>query len=290
MKPKKILEVGVSSGGSAALILNAIKDIDGAHLYSVDYCENAYRYPDKQSGFLVDEKFPELKNKWTIYRGGDVSKFIEEIGGDIDLVLIDTMHIHPWESLNFLCVLPFMKRNNNSWVILHDIAAHFFAANFLACRYLWSHAVSDEKLSPAPETEDNSNYKRKYGRNIPHFANIGAFKITDDTFKYIGNVFEALLNPWISLPVDTVPESQIHKLPCVIWPEDLNSIKKILAKYYPEYITFFDHVLDFQKIMYANSLNRKPKGFIPALKNFMWDAFPKTSSAIRAIKHIFKHK
>ena len=30
IKPKKIVEIGVSSGGSAAIILNAIKDIEGA--------------------------------------------------------------------------------------------------------------------------------------------------------------------------------------------------------------------------------------------------------------------
>ncbi len=60
LKPRKILEVGVSSGGGSAIILNAISDIDGAKLYSVDYAEKAYKYPDKLSGFLVNEKFPEL--------------------------------------------------------------------------------------------------------------------------------------------------------------------------------------------------------------------------------------
>ena len=72
LKPKKILEVGVSSGGGSVLILNAISDIDGAQLYSVDYMKKSYRYPDKPSGFLVDEKFPELMDKWHIFRGGDV--------------------------------------------------------------------------------------------------------------------------------------------------------------------------------------------------------------------------
>lgn len=32
VKPKKVIEIGVSSGGSANLILNAIKDIEGAKL------------------------------------------------------------------------------------------------------------------------------------------------------------------------------------------------------------------------------------------------------------------
>ena len=80
LKPKNILEVGIAHGGGSAIILNAIKDIDGAKLISVDYCEKFYgKDIDKPSGYIVDEKFSHLKNKWTRYLGGDVSKFIEEI-------------------------------------------------------------------------------------------------------------------------------------------------------------------------------------------------------------------
>ena len=104
LKPKKILEAGVANGGGTSIILNAIRDIDGARLYSVDYTEKSYRHPDKPSGFLVEEKFPELADKWTVYRGGDVSRFVEDIGGDIDLFMLDTVHTHPWETLNFLCI------------------------------------------------------------------------------------------------------------------------------------------------------------------------------------------
>ena len=80
-KPKKVLEVGIAHGGGSAIILNAIKDIEDAHLFSVDYCEKCYDLADdRPSGYGVDEKFSHLKNKWTRYLGGDVSKFIEEIG------------------------------------------------------------------------------------------------------------------------------------------------------------------------------------------------------------------
>ena len=118
-KPHKVLEVGVSSGGSSAIILNAISDIEGAKLYSVDYSQQAYRHPDKPSGFLVEEKFPHLMDKWQMFRGGDCSRYLENVGGNIDLLVLDTVHIHPWETLNFLCALPFMK--NDSWTVLHDI-------------------------------------------------------------------------------------------------------------------------------------------------------------------------
>jgi predicted O-methyltransferase YrrM len=42
-KPKKILELGVSSGGSSIVILNAIKDFSGTNLYSIDLKDYWYR-------------------------------------------------------------------------------------------------------------------------------------------------------------------------------------------------------------------------------------------------------
>jgi predicted O-methyltransferase YrrM len=36
-KPKKVLEVGVSAGGSSIIMLNALKEIDNSSLYSIDY-------------------------------------------------------------------------------------------------------------------------------------------------------------------------------------------------------------------------------------------------------------
>ena len=36
VKPKKIVEIGVAYGGTSAIILNAIKDIKGSKLYSID--------------------------------------------------------------------------------------------------------------------------------------------------------------------------------------------------------------------------------------------------------------
>lgn len=56
-KPKKILEVGVSAGGSSALILNATKDNKDTKLYSVDYNEKWYRDNTKRTGFVIDEQY-----------------------------------------------------------------------------------------------------------------------------------------------------------------------------------------------------------------------------------------
>ena len=148
-------------------------------------------------------------------------RYVEKIGGDIDFVLLDTVHVHPWETLNFLCVLPFMK--NGAYTALHDITLFAGARHrkSLACRYLFASVVSEEKVTPAPETSEI----------IP---NIGAFKVSEDTRKYVSNLFEALVMPWDDR----------------IFAEDLADITAVIMKYYPqEYCDFFCEVLELQEYM-----------------------------------------
>ena len=68
-RPRKILEIGVAAGASSALILNAIKDIPGAHLYSIDLSQSYYKNATLKTGFLVKKSFPELMSKWTLSTG-----------------------------------------------------------------------------------------------------------------------------------------------------------------------------------------------------------------------------
>ena len=119
VKPKKILEVGISSGAGTAIILNAIKDMPESKLYSIDYNTKWYQDKSKLSGFIVTENFKDLTDKWKLYTGGAASKFMEIIGNDIDMCIMDTVHWNPGEFLDFLMVFPFLKKN--AIFILHDI-------------------------------------------------------------------------------------------------------------------------------------------------------------------------
>ena len=44
---KKIVEIGVAAGTSSLLILDTIKNIEDAHLYSIDYSTKYYRDANK---------------------------------------------------------------------------------------------------------------------------------------------------------------------------------------------------------------------------------------------------
>ena len=72
----------------------------------------------KNTGFLVKEKFPNLINKWELHTGGYTSEFIENIGYNIDLVYIDTVHYIPGEMFNWLEISPLLKEE--TFVVLHD--------------------------------------------------------------------------------------------------------------------------------------------------------------------------
>ena len=56
-RPKNCLEVGVAQGGSSVLILNAIKDINGAKLISLDLNNNFYLDPNYKTGYRVTRFF-----------------------------------------------------------------------------------------------------------------------------------------------------------------------------------------------------------------------------------------
>lgn len=184
VRPKKIVEIGIAAGSSSAVILNAIKDIKGAKLYSLDYFKNHYRIEGKLSGFIVDE-FPELKKKWKLYTGGVACNFLEEIGGGIDVCVLDTVHNNPGEFLDYLQVLPYMKKNGI--IIIHDTALHTLRPIPIdtTCCVLLS-AISGEKIIP--------EYKCTF------FPNIGAVLLDKNAKERAFDVFNCLSLPWCYMP------------------------------------------------------------------------------------------
>ena len=214
-KPKKILELGVSAGGSSAVILNAIKDFGDTKLYSVDYNKKWYRDNSKDVGFIIDEKFSHLKNNWKLYTEGTAARYMEEIGGKIDLCLIDTVHRNPGEFLDFLIVLPYLKKN--AILMLHDIALHYRNKRFITNGILFT-CLRGQKLS------FNEGLWNKY-------ANIGAVILDENIMDNIFDYLYLLTLPWEYLPTD----------------KDIYECQKLFSKNYEE-----EFVDTFMNIMLKN--------------------------------------
>lgn len=197
LKPIRILEIGVAEGGSTCVLLNAIKDDKKATVTSVDIAEKCFKYPDYSIAFCVEKMFPEGNNQWTLYKGRDFSEICFEFEKkSFDFCIIDTAHLHPVESLNFLCVLPYLC--SDAVVVFHDLS--LFTTwelsafpNICIANKLCYDTITGHKLKPK---------NKQYLLDNKGFSNLGAVQISFDTVKYIQNVFDMLYFPWSSFCVN----------------------------------------------------------------------------------------
>lgn len=180
--PKKIVEVGVAAGGTTSVILSCINELKlECQMYSVDISENYYRGGYKQTGYLVEEvKKQEIATAHhTFLLGKTLPERIEEIGADIDFLILDTMHVLPGEILDFIVAFPYLKKD--AIVVLHDIGLQFRAEyrRMIATGILFQTVVAD-----------------KFWNNQGVYPNIAGFQITEDTGKYMRDMFLSLTLPW----------------------------------------------------------------------------------------------
>ena len=131
-----------------------------------------------------------IKNHKFLF-GAGVTQFLEEIGRDIDFVVLDTVHVTPGEILDFLAILPYLK--SDAVVCLHDVSLCQRGPEFrpsIATGLLFSSVMADKIINLIP---DDGNIKFLY-------PNIGAFQINQDTMKNIMNVVMTLVLPWSYIP------------------------------------------------------------------------------------------
>lgn len=212
-QPKNILEIGVAAGGGTCILLNAVQDRPEAKVTSIDLS----RAPDLAHMALRHHSGEE---RWTLYPGTDPADIIEKLKGPFDLVVLDTAHIHPIESLNFLSVLPFLSPE--AIVVLHDINLHVivpttqaFPKRNFACKLLFE-TIKADKIRPA------------ISEAYP-ITNIGAFQLTSETAKNLPDLFSMLNFPW------------------GLRPDNLTTIDGLIQRHYPAEL----HGL-FQQAIMAN--------------------------------------
>ena len=220
-KPKKIVEIGVSAGGTAILFMNAIKDLPETKFYSIDRSENWYRGGPKKTGWIVKERFPELMKKWTLYIGNPC-EFMETIGNNIDFVYIDTVHFTPGEMLNWLEVLPFLKEE--AIVVFHDTFLMFFIHPYQKTLSNYSNNqllcyIRGQLILPT------------YGDKV-FSRNIGALKLDKNQKRYYKQYFLALGNQWFYKPDE----------------KDLEILRSYFKKYYGDkLVEIYDDAVEKNK-------------------------------------------
>jgi hypothetical protein len=200
-QPKKLLEIGVAAGSCLAIMLNEIKDKDGSMVFGVDYNERYYRDNAKKSGWIVNEWYPELEHKYSIFSGGVSACFLDGIGENIEFCVLHTAHVLPGELLDFLMVLPYLKEN--AICVLHNTnLQNLSVENGTICVSTGAdknnlHYRGDSYFTNVLMSTLASEkiFPTEYLKNFA-LVTIMAFKITADLRKYIQNVFYALALPW----------------------------------------------------------------------------------------------
>ena len=237
LKPEKILEVGVSKGGSSYLILNAINTYKSGRLYSLDYNTNHYYLTDKKTGFFMDN-FPELKKNWTLKTGGLALNFLNEISSateekdKFDFCFIDTMHSLPGEILDCLQVLPYIKKDGI--LVFHDTNWQIRDSRCFVTNMLMS-SIQGKKLLPYPKPCPNTLSGKIF------FNNIGAIQINENTFSSFYEIFNLLSIPW-----DYMPKY-----------EDLRDLISFIEKHYSKYFSeYFKEVILLQEKIGRNAEER----------------------------------
>lgn len=215
-RPHKIVEIGVSAGATTAIILSCLKTLDiSCEMYSVDLNEKWYRDRACETGFAVKNHMThDFSVNHRFMLGRPIPYVLDEIGKEIDFLILDSMHFLPGEVLDFLVCLPYLKEK--AVVILHDIELDLRTNGYpMANKGLFCTVTAKKWYME----NDNSYY---FG-----LANIAAFEVGAETRENIADVFMLLNVAWRYL----IPEKDLEKYNQIIerfYDEDLTGwIRKI---------------------------------------------------------------
>lgn len=237
-KPRKALEAGVSAGASSVIMLNALKNIPGAALHSIDYSPRWYRNKSRKTGFIVDS-YPALARNWKLYTGSLSFAFMEEIGGEIDLCLIDTVHSNPGEILDTLMILPFLK--DDAVIVFHDVNLHTMSGKVPECsatsgitNNLLFSAIAGTKYAQGHFVPWNPADKRR----AVYFPNIGAIRISAETKRHVFEIFNLLTLKWNYL----------------LAPEEEQGLAAFIEKHYgPFFAGYLKQVTGYQRACFETA-------------------------------------
>lgn len=182
-KPKNVLELGVSAGGTTCLIHDVLKKASpGAMLHSVDLYEDWFDDPAYKTGYLATA-YCGGSPSWKLHTGKYFVELVSTFSQPFDFVILDTVHFFPGELLDLLVVLTNMTEN--AIILLHDINLASIGVSWqreaFATKLIYDAIVGEKFIT----LESN--------HNLP---NIGALRINHDTYKYIENLFLLFSFKW----------------------------------------------------------------------------------------------
>ncbi len=225
-RPKKILEVGTFTGATASVIMNcAVLLKEEPQIYSLDLAKTHNIGKTVNVGFVAEYAKEILKYKnYKLFTGDLLAARIEEIGGNIDFLILDTVHRLPGEILDFLVALPYLSKD--AVVVMHDMVLNLSSATASTDFDAYSNRVLFDAVTAEKKYYMAGGESEEIAAGLP---NIGAFQLNDKTRTQIRDVFSTLAYTWSYFP----EAEQLNKYMTAIethYSADLiNLLKRILA-------------------------------------------------------------
>lgn len=123
-RPASAVEIGVASGCSSAVLLQALDIVGDAGaeeplLYAFDIATHCYFDGNIPTGTAVKEETPDLASRYALTCGDALDASRRLTGMSIEFAFIDGNHYHPWPAIDLIALLPVLAPG--AWVALHDI-------------------------------------------------------------------------------------------------------------------------------------------------------------------------
>lgn len=190
--PRSILEVGVASGLSSVLMLEATSRSDqvctviGVDVQEAFFLDSSYR-----TAQLVDDLASEHASRYRLLIAESAAHAMATIDTAIDFVFIDGNHMHPWATFDLLAVLPHLSPN--AWVAFHDINLNLVPRHKhrnRGSKYVYEHWYGEKRHSSVA---------------LPM---IGAIKMGDDPVAAYARIVDLLFTPH----EERLPEAAVRQL------------------------------------------------------------------------------
>jgi hypothetical protein len=244
LHPSVAIELGVASGCSSAVILEAMRQYhepgtpnanpesripnpgpripDAVWLHAFDISERCYFDPAHPSGDAVAELTPWNVSRYN-FATGDVLLARERLAGlNAPFAFIDANHLHPWATADLIGLLPTLAPG--AWVGLHDIRLPFVPGR-----------TDTRGHGPRHLFETWPLEKRQGGTD----DNIGAIRLPENVKDVREIVQASLRRPWeVALPaaVCTALGIKPHPIGLLPKPDALRTLKEAAARQRPLYV------------------------------------------------------
>lgn len=201
LRPRRVVEVGVASGVSGAMLLRALADsgvplVDEAGspaLHSFDLHPFCFFDRARPVGGAAAEMAPGLARGLSLHIRKTAADAAEMFAAEpLSLAFIDADHRHPWPTADVLALLPALRPG--AWVVLHDIELPEYAR-----RHEGTHgSIVDWHQAGAQRLFDGWPFEKL--RGVEGAFNIGAIRIPDDRPVTRADLQRVIDTPWETTP------------------------------------------------------------------------------------------